>query len=179
MKYRKLRIAWSAGCGILSVLLIVLWVRSFSICDAGTWGISGGPGYMFGSINGELSAVRVRSSQGKVTPGWGAWRYPAGKGLFWSTSDLQNLTAVRYESFATGVTILAIPYWFPVTLVAALTALPWIRQLKWRFSLRTLLIAATVVAVGLGLLDLSPGMEPVSKLGLVLPSDQPCSFAEA
>ena len=27
--------------------------------------------------------------------------------------------------------------------------------------------------------DLPPGMEPVSKLGLVLPTDQPCSFAEA
>ena len=27
--------------------------------------------------------------------------------------------------------------------------------------------------------DLPPGMEPVSKLGLVLPIDQPCSFAEA
>lgn len=27
--------------------------------------------------------------------------------------------------------------------------------------------------------DLPPGMEPFSKLGLVLPTDQPCSFAEA
>jgi hypothetical protein len=27
--------------------------------------------------------------------------------------------------------------------------------------------------------DLPPGMEPVSELGLVLPTDQPCSFAEA
>jgi hypothetical protein len=27
--------------------------------------------------------------------------------------------------------------------------------------------------------ELPPGMEPVSKLGLVLPIDQPCSFAEA
>ena len=27
--------------------------------------------------------------------------------------------------------------------------------------------------------DLPPGIEPVSKLGLVLPTDQPCLFAEA
>ena len=29
MRFRKLRIAWSVGCGILCVLLIVLWVRSY------------------------------------------------------------------------------------------------------------------------------------------------------
>ena len=29
------------------------------------------------------------------------------------------------------------------------------------------------------LLDLPPGMEPVFKLGLELPTCQPCSFAEA
>jgi hypothetical protein len=30
MKYRKLRIAWSVACGILLLLLISLWVRSYS-----------------------------------------------------------------------------------------------------------------------------------------------------
>ena len=29
MRFRKLRIAWSVGCGIACVLLIVLWVRSY------------------------------------------------------------------------------------------------------------------------------------------------------
>jgi hypothetical protein len=29
MKYRKLRIAWSVGCGIVCLLLIALWVRSY------------------------------------------------------------------------------------------------------------------------------------------------------
>jgi hypothetical protein len=29
MRFRKLRIAWSAGCAIACVLLIVLWVRSY------------------------------------------------------------------------------------------------------------------------------------------------------
>jgi hypothetical protein len=28
MKYRKLRIAWSVACGVLCLLLVVLWVRS-------------------------------------------------------------------------------------------------------------------------------------------------------
>jgi hypothetical protein len=36
--------------------------------------------------------------------------------------------------------------------VIALGGLPWILELKWRFSLRTLLIATTVVAVVLELI---------------------------
>ncbi len=37
----------------------------------------------------------------------------------------------------------------PIAIAAALAALPWLR---WRFSLRTLLIATTLVAVVLGLI---------------------------
>jgi hypothetical protein len=40
-----------------------------------------------------------------------------------------------------------IPHWFPVLLLATLATAPWLRR---RFSLRTLLIATTLVAVGLG-----------------------------
>jgi hypothetical protein len=29
MKYRKLRIAWSVGWGVLCLLLVALWVRSY------------------------------------------------------------------------------------------------------------------------------------------------------
>jgi hypothetical protein len=46
----------------------------------------------------------------------------------------------------------AVPHWFLVALTAlpaTLVVLPWLR---WRFSLRTLLIATTVVAAILGLL---------------------------
>jgi hypothetical protein len=42
-----------------------------------------------------------------------------------------------------------LPYWFPFLLGATLAAAPWI---KWRFSLRTLLIATTLVAFLLGLI---------------------------
>jgi hypothetical protein len=45
---------------------------------------------------------------------------------------------------------LYLPYWLPTVLIAALAAMPWVRQLRWRFSLRTLLIATTLVAVVLG-----------------------------
>lgn len=42
----------------------------------------------------------------------------------------------------------AVPHWLLLLLAATISAMPWI---KWRFSLRTLLIATTLVAVGLGI----------------------------
>ena len=42
------------------------------------------------------------------------------------------------------------PYWCPTLLIAAFAVAPWIPQLSWRFSLRTLLVATTLIAVGLG-----------------------------
>ena len=37
MRYRKLRIAWSVGCGLAAVLLIVLWVRSYRNYGGAIW----------------------------------------------------------------------------------------------------------------------------------------------
>ena len=49
--------------------------------------------------------------------------------------------------------ILFVPSWFPVLLSATLAAVtfPW-KRLSWRFTLRTLLVATTLVAVLLGLI---------------------------
>jgi hypothetical protein len=40
-----------------------------------------------------------------------------------------------------------LPFWFLVLFAATMAGIPWLR---WRFSLRTLLIATALVAVGLG-----------------------------
>jgi hypothetical protein len=47
-------------------------------------------------------------------------------------------------------TLFKVPYLIPVFIAAALAIIPWMRWSK-RFSLRTLLIATTLVAVGLGI----------------------------
>ena len=44
------------------------------------------------------------------------------------------------------------PHWFAVALVIVLATAPW-----WRFSLRTLLIATTLIAVGLGAVNYLSG----------------------
>jgi hypothetical protein len=62
---------------------------------------------------------------------------------------LPNPAPVFGFSTATyGGTQFQLPHWFFVGLCAGLAAIPWLR---WRFSLRTLLIATTLLAVVLGL----------------------------
>jgi hypothetical protein len=46
---------------------------------------------------------------------------------------------------------LTAPYWFFVLFSGTAAVVPWIHEVRWHFSLRTLLIATTLVAVVLGL----------------------------
>ena len=113
MRFRKLRIAWSAAWGLVALLLTALWVRSYSSTYEGWHTLTrfpNGPTYFYDSFEGRL---RITTPQ------------------YW-------------ESRAFGIS-----YWMCITVFVRLAALPW---LPWsnRFSLRTLLIATTLVAVGLG-----------------------------
>ncbi|MCI0351961.1 MAG: hypothetical protein L0Z53_21275 [Acidobacteriales bacterium] len=68
--------------------------------------------------------------------GFGYYRAPPG-------DPLNDLLSVR------------VPHWSFVAIFAILAALPWITHLKLRFSLRTLLIAVTLIAVALGIVAIS------------------------
>ena len=48
-----------------------------------------------------------------------------------------------------GKLVIRVPYWFLLVGSSLMAAVPW---LPWRFTLRTLLIATTLVAVVLGLI---------------------------
>jgi hypothetical protein len=52
-----------------------------------------------------------------------------------------------------------LPYWFLVAASATAGAITWLR---WRFSLRTLLIAITLVAVWMGLIVFYANMPPTT-----------------
>jgi hypothetical protein len=114
MKYRKLRIAWSVGWGVLCLLLVVLWVRSYGQMDS------------IDSISATGQYSGLVSHHGRIT----------------FVKGYNGANAFREFIFA-------VPHWF-VSLVffvvAALPCIPWSN----RFSLRTLLIGMTVVAVVLG-----------------------------
>ena len=147
---RWLRIAWSAAWGLLSVLLCVLWVRSYWWVEMYVGPSLFGVSFVGGSMPGTLAIGSTTTSV----------RFPANNYLrtdadeWWS---LVNENAVPpYNSRIWGTFLqqngsVAAPYWFAFTLSCLATALPWLR-FGWQFSLRTLLIATTLVAVVLGLI---------------------------
>jgi hypothetical protein len=135
MRFRKLRIAWSVGCAIACVLLLVLWVRSYWWEDQALVPRPGGTVIVLGSGHGQLALGRVANN---FLTEWILLQEKAG---------YYNQT---YLSGSSGYW--QVPHWIPMLCTAVSSVLPWIRQLKWRFSLRTLLIATTLVAVVLGLI---------------------------
>jgi hypothetical protein len=147
MKYRKLRIAWSLAWGVVAVLLCLLWVRSYSVQGLKPIRSTSATqrGYVLSSADGKLSVWTV------------TWRVlPNGRVMLESAAATRGakviLSALCFEwtRSPTGFSM-ALPYWFLVAITGSLAAGPSIQRLK-RFSLRTLLIAMTLVALGLGLI---------------------------
>jgi hypothetical protein len=140
MKYRKLRIAWSAVCGIVCLLLIVLWVRSYWTCDIFTR-IDGEQITTVKSNRGALFLARITTRQtiGQKTRSTG-WSYSNNEAMDPAATLWGNAT----YTVSTTVAYLAI-----VLVVAAVSSVPWI---QWRFSLRTLLLTMTFEAILMGLL---------------------------
>jgi hypothetical protein len=145
MRFRKLRIAWSVLFAVATALLIVFWVRSYwywddvrcqhSILPYGIriMSMRGGAYLTLGEYDSSPSrhigerltmAVFIMDRHGEQVNS--SWLYIFDYDEAW------------------------VPYWIPTLLLGALAAAPWIRWSK-RFSLRTLLIATTLVAAVLGL----------------------------
>jgi hypothetical protein len=164
MRFRKLRIAWSVAGAVAAVLLIVLWVRSYTRVDGYIWSSTN-------TGNEELlmcGAGRVVMAHNFDLPEEDGFEHYTT--VFKSSNDMQNwfylstpicdplqrpisypagfgLSRISNQGF-----VITFPFWFASTIAAFLAAGPWFRQLSVRFSLRTLLIITTLVAVVLGLI---------------------------
>jgi hypothetical protein len=149
MKHRKLRIAWSLGCGILCLLLIALWVRSYWSRD----------NYGFSFFGRQI--IDANSMYGQLTFNW----YddgPEPKTLGLRTMSVEDFLADMERSLGRPavvprphfrllrqqpVSYLLIPHWSVVLVIAVVAGASW---LPFRFSLRTLLIGMTMIAALLG-----------------------------
>jgi hypothetical protein len=145
MKYRKLRIAWSVWCCIACLLLIALWVRSYWVVDfiQGTWS-----GTKLVRIYIEPGTIGVGVTNQSFRLPWTNSPMPASK--YMEAVRLRPNPPSRvwgYSAFTT--TAWCLPFWHLILFVASVATLPWLR---WRFSLRTLLIGMTMVAAALGLI---------------------------
>jgi hypothetical protein len=144
MRYRKLRIAFSVFCGIACALLVVLWARTRFASETVSFPISNTTQMAGTSRQGAVGIGLFCNA--RVSP-WQVDTHPAD-----STSDYQYPTAMgfaAYRSMDHNLYIVRLPYWSLILIFSALGAVPWVRC---QFSLRTLLIATTLVAVVLGLI---------------------------
>jgi hypothetical protein len=145
MKFRKLRIAWSGACGAVCLLLIALWARSYWRAEVVT-----------GRHIAHYEAISVRGRL-KLSLLDDPWPVPlvSNHKSFGPDQRESDILYEHVQLYANGrgfrwdkhVRVL-LPYWFPVVLLAICAGLPWLPS---RFSLRTVLIATTLVAVVMGL----------------------------
>ena len=134
---RGLRIAVSAVCGVVSLLLICLWMRSYWREVAIGYVDSRNRELHFVSWDGGISLSTTNHDPRNP----GAWR----KYVAWEPG------IIGFGGFTTArSTSVKVPHWFPVLIFATIATLPLIR-LQWKYSLRTLLIATTLVAIVFGL----------------------------
>lgn len=142
-RYRKLRIAWSVWWGVVAVLLVILWVRSYRWYDIK-------PGGRITSANGCLHVAR------EVKLSWYADSTPIEPEVITHEFGFTSIVTVGPTVGSTAVPVggggIGLPYWLLVMSALTLVVAPWIRGLPYRFSLRTALIATTLVAVGLGVI---------------------------
>jgi hypothetical protein len=128
------------------VLLIALWVRSYWVLD-----------YICQCDSNNIMTI-VGSQWGLVYvahfDAYGAYR---GTGISYASHGWEYRTHKSYafnspvwEHDSDGINV-NLPHWSYVIVFTLLAAIPWIGKLPWQFSLRTLLIATTLIAVVLGL----------------------------
>lgn len=153
---RYLRIAFSGSCVIACVLLIVLWVRSYSWIDIATGPISATSRAATGSSRGWVNVTwnhplhgfthwKVQHNSIASIEEFEANALARGEGI-----PPRNAPSFGFSTMPSGSKIFQLPHWLVLCLLlisAVAAAAPWLR---WRFSLRTLLIATTLVAMGLG-----------------------------
>jgi hypothetical protein len=139
MRFRKLRITWSVGCGIACLLLLVLWVRSYTRHD-GIWGrFSETNGFHLSSHEGRIQFQQIPFLLYGMIP----WQLALNQPIETST---HRKVFNRFEVLRGGFGLfIALPLWFLVLVTCLLATLSWLPI--WRFRLRTFLIAVTLVAL--------------------------------
>jgi len=153
MRFRKLRIAWSVGWGIVALYLCVLWARSYWWSDGMTIAITSTNVLGFGSVQGEITAARIEPPSQVVFDRYQIVSEPIDrqKPLYRPESMPGYQGAAGFGiSHAPLFFAICTPDWFLTALAGAFGVAPWI-WLPSRFSLRTLLIATTLVALVMGL----------------------------
>jgi hypothetical protein len=151
MKYRKLRIAWSVVWGIVALLLCAGWAFAFLHSEFVANRLNttkvlttiafnrGSLAYSRFDAANQVGVTREGTHVGSSTPPFG-WKL----GLCKLKSSTQSFLWQSSNPYL----IVQAPYWSLVLPAILFAGAPWGSR---RFTLRTLLIATTLIAVVLGL----------------------------
>jgi hypothetical protein len=138
MRFRDLRIAWSATCLIASVLLIGLWMRSYWHDDVVCY-FHGTHCVGVESLRGHLLPFFIHGGNDYHAPRWHVFSGPPYTGLIqprhldyteYSTNfslPIRSFTWYKSQYYFS----VSIPPWFLAILIAASGSISWPR---WRFS---------------------------------------------
>src|SRR3954454_1795746 len=122
MRFRKLRIAWSVGCAVACVLLIMLWVRSYWWCDDIIGPIDSSRSFCVWSDNGKVG-LSLAEQRLNSLPDGGSWAFAAE----WIGDVPPSKIVIPWlPSWATEH-YAVVPHCCLVLLIGASTAAPWIR----------------------------------------------------
>jgi hypothetical protein len=116
MRFRKLRIAWSVAWGLAAVLLIALWVRSYSWSE-----------YVAVPITSNHS-VSLQSELGRVVLQYE--KHPIQR---YGGVNIANprVPIPRRPGFMWGADhAISVPHWFAVGVAAIMATLPWFALLR-------------------------------------------------
>jgi hypothetical protein len=146
MKFRKLRIAWSTVYGTVCLLLIALSARSFERSDVISMRTNSSE-VTLGSNDCTLYAIRTLPLLLPAKLGVAAPTVTAGG---WTHTSSKATATLKQDQFdlTPGRELIKVPNWLILIVGIAATGAPWLGS---RFSLRTVLIATTLVAMVLGL----------------------------
>jgi hypothetical protein len=153
MNYRKLRIAWSIAWGFVGLLLIVMWARSHYVATQISVQLS---------ANCVVKSISQRGYLGLVACNpvalWDRFNRPANLrpdlliDLGFHDCPLESVakpsSEFKVRAQSNSYVQVMTPWWSIATLAAIFLLAP--QRISWQFSLRTLLVAMTLVAVGLG-----------------------------
>jgi hypothetical protein len=144
-----LRIAFSLTCSLACLALITLWVQSQQSVSGLAVRTSGTRSIDMWSLPGSFSIGIGTVPANSMARRWDRTTLPT---EFWLQVGRQYELAPYspiWGEFRYNDGYVRFPHWFAVLLAAALGVAPW---LKWRrqFSLRTLLVATTIIAAILG-----------------------------
>jgi hypothetical protein len=142
MKFRKLRIAWSVAWGVVAVSLCGLWVRSYWWWDV----MAVAPNHSLASMNGSFlwdTPLGMVPRPGRAMP---ASQSPP---LVAQSVRLDDVIILPFDDRIAVYDgrAMSFPIWWAVVGAMAVGATGW--WIRLRYSLRTLLVAMTLAAVGL------------------------------